>query len=525
VQNDGGQITSMEETACPEGTTFVVRELFYNTPVRLKFLKKPVTEAGLVSDLMMRLILSRPDVSFRYISQGKTLYHSAGDGQLESAVFSIYGMEMKRTMRRVHGCESGLVLDGYVGIGEGARGNRSHESFFINGRYMRSGLLSSAVESGVRERVMIGKFPTCVLHLTMPFDQVDVNVHPNKLEVRFQNEAAIAQAVENIVRDSITDRDALEHPTPMLLTEEERPVMPVQVTKMPPAVTQSHPTVAKSSAVPAMAPVTANVTSSVPPGSTPVEEERYVQRAPIPSSPVMRSPSADVRRYLEADTLPPPASSVMETAKTVSQPPVQGEQVESFLPEAPKPMKLLGVAFNTFILVEYEDHLLMIDQHAVHERLLFDKLSKAYDQHEAGQELLIPLVLTVSRREQELLEENRSLLESIGLSVEPFGDNEISVRSLPMILGQPQAADFVRDILDQLQSERGQVSMEKRRSSILQMACKKAVKGGDPLSEDDIRDLVSRMIDQKVTPTCPHGRPLVVAISHTELDKRFKRIQ
>ncbi len=525
VQNDGGQITSMEETACPEGTTFVVKELFYNTPVRLKFLKKPVTEAGLVSDLMMRLILSRPDVSFRYISQGKTLYHSAGDGQLESAVFSIYGMEMKRTMRRVHGCESGLVLDGYVGIGEGARGNRSHESFFINGRYMRSGLLSSAVESGVRERVMIGKFPTCVLHLTMPFDQVDVNVHPNKLEVRFQNEAAIAQAVENIVRDSITDRDALEHPTPMLLTEEERPVMPVQVTKTPPAVTQSQPTIAKSSAVPAVAPMTTTVTSSVPPVSAPVEEERYVQRAPIPSSPVMRSPSADVRRYLEADTLPPPASSVMETAKTAPQSPVQGEQVESFLPEAPKPMKLLGVAFNTFILVEYEDHLLMIDQHAVHERLLFDKLSKAYDQHEAGQELLIPLVLTVSRREQELLEENRSLLESIGLSVEPFGDNEISVRSLPMILGQPQAADFVRDILDQLQSERGQVSMEKRRSSILQMACKKAVKGGDPLIEDDIRDLVSRMIDQKVTPTCPHGRPLVVAISHNELDKRFKRIQ
>ncbi len=522
VQNDGGQITSMEETACPEGTTFVVKELFYNTPVRLKFLKKPATEAGLVSDLMMRLILSRPDVSFRYISQGKTLYHSAGDGQLESAVFSIYGMEMKRTMRRVHGCESGLVLDGYVGIGEGARGNRNHESFFINGRYMRSGLLSSAVESGVRERVMIGKFPTCVLHLTMPFEQVDVNVHPNKLEVRFQNEAAVAQAVENIVRDSITDRDALEHPTAMLLTEEERPVMPVQVTKTAPVVMASQAAITKGTTVPAV--TSAPMVTSAVPESQGFRSESYAQRAPIPSAPVMRSPSAsaDIRKYLEVDTLPPPVSSVMETKPKA---PVQGEQVESFLPEAPKPMKLLGVVFNTFILVEYEDHLLMIDQHAVHERLLFDQLSKAYDQHEAGQELLIPLVVSVSRREQELLEENRNLLEGIGLSVESFGDNVISVRSLPMILGQPQAEDFIRDILDQLQSERGQVNMDKRRSSILQIACKKAVKGGDPLSEDEIRDLVSRMIDQKVTPTCPHGRPLVVAISHYELDKRFKRIQ
>ena len=523
VQNDGGQITAMEEVACPEGTTFVVRDLFFNTPVRLKFLKKPATEAGLVSDLMMRLILSRPDVSFRYISQGKTLYHSAGDGQLESAVYSIYGNEMRRTMRQVHGCQAGMVLDGYVGIGEGARSSRSHQSFFINGRYMRSGLLSAAVEAGVRERVMIGKYPTCVLHLTMPFEAVDVNVHPNKLEVRFQQEQAVAQAVEDIVRDSIRDRDALEHPTTMLLTTEKPPIMPVQVTKetvlQPTSVfmTQSKPKSAESQTAPV--PVYVSMASAVPA----MDASPLPQKAPIPMrcSAVLQEPSDTVQRYRAPETLPPPASSRPVPATQAPEP----EQVPSFLPEAPKPMKLLGVAFNTFILVEYEDHLLMIDQHAVHERLLFDKLSKAYDQHEAGQELLIPLVVTVSRREQELLEENHDLLEAIGLSVEPFGDNEVSVRSLPMILGQPQAKDFLHDLLDQLQSERGVISMEKRRAAILQIACKKAVKGGDALSEEEIRDLVSRMIDQKVTPTCPHGRPLVVAISHQELDKRFRRIQ
>ena len=170
-------------------------------------------------------------------------------------------------------------------------------------------------------------------------------------------------------------------------------------------------------------------------------------------------------------------------------------------------------------------NLLLIDQHAVHERLLFDKLCKAYDQHAAGQELLVPLLVPMTRREQALLEENREILENMGLTVEPFGDGEVRVRSIPMVLGEPQAKGFLTELLDQLENERSLNTIEKRRASILQLACKKAVKGGDPLTETEIRDLVERMIDQQVTPTCPHGRPLVVALSHMELDKRFKRIQ
>lgn len=547
VINEGGRITSIEEAACPEGTTFVVRDLFFNTPVRLKFLKKPATEAGLVSDLMMRLILSRPDVSFRYINQGKTLYHSAGDGKLESAVFSIYGNELLRTMRRVEGCESGVVIKGYVGIGESARGNRTHQSFFINGRYMRSNILSGAVESACRERVMIGKFPTCVLHLTMPYESVDVNVHPNKLEVRFQNEAGLFAAVEAAVRAGIADRDALDRPPELLLTPDKPAAAPVSVTRQTtPAPTESPKTPAKPAMV-AKATV-------VPQQPAPV-----VPRAPIPEAPrPVLQPAAEAYRPggkysmreapapYAAPAVPPkaqpvpltrvvPAAAPVEEKKQQSAPenkPTVGrysapeaEQVASFLPDAPKPMKLLGVAFNTFILVEYEENLLMIDQHAVHERLLFDRLMKAYDQHEAGQELLIPMIVTVTRREQELLSENRELLEGIGLTVDPFGDTEVSIRSIPMVLGQPQTRDFLHDILDQLESERGSISFEKRRASILQLACKKAVKGGDALSEAEIRDLVTQMIDRKVTPTCPHGRPLVVSLSHQELDKRFKRIQ
>ena len=246
---------------------------------------------------------------------------------------------------------------------------------------------------------------------------------------------------------------------------------------------------------------------------------------PVASSTVMRDSGA-------MPMIQPPIQNRPESVPTIQKPTVglqtpikEPEQVPSFLPDAPKPLKLIGVVFNTFILVEYEDNLLMIDQHAVHERLLFDRMMKAYDQHEAGQELLVPMLVGVTRREQQLLSENRELLEAIGLTVEPFGEQQVSIRSIPMILGTPQTRDFLRDILDQLENERGAISMEKRRSAILQLACKKAVKGGDALSEAEIRDLVTRMIDQHVTPTCPHGRPLVIALSHQELDKRFKRIQ
>lgn len=525
VKNDGGQITSIEEAACPEGTTFVVRDLFYNTPVRLKFLKKPATEAGFVSDLMMRLILSRPDVSFRYINQGKTLYHSAGDGKMESAVFSIYGSEMLRSMRKVEGNQSGVLLRGYVGIGESARGNRGHQSFFINGRYMKSNILSAAVESACRERVMIGKFPSCVLHLTMPYESVDVNVHPNKLEVRFQNEGALFAAVEAIVKDALVEKNPLVQPVEVKLSPEKPAPAPVQVVR---------------TAEPVKPAVEKKVATALPPV---VERPPLTPKAPIPMAqppakvamvtavqPVKPTPAVlqePVRKLVEDTILPEnkPASVPTGEKPTVGRVEEKAEQVPSFLPDAPKPMKLLGVAFNTFILVEYEDHLLMIDQHAVHERLLFDRLMKAYDQHEAGQELLIPMLVTVTRREQELLMEHQALLEGIGLTIEPYGDQEMAIRSIPMVLGNPQAKDFLHDILNQLESERGTITMEKRRASILQLACKKAVKGGDALTEDEIRHLVTQMIDQQVTPTCPHGRPLVISLSHQELDKRFRRIQ
>lgn len=218
----------------------------------------------------------------------------------------------------------------------------------------------------------------------------------------------------------------------------------------------------------------------------------------------------------------PPSPPVRPVKKPEA--PVQQAMTPSFLPDAPKPLRLMGTAFNSYIVVEYEENLLLIDQHGVHERLLFDRMMKALGTENCAQELLIPLIVPVTRREQQLLEEHRELLQTLGLNVEAFGDTEVSVRSIPMILGQPQAGDLLREIIDQLEGERGVISLEKRRAGILALACKKAVKPGERLSESDLRTLVSRMVDEHVTPTSPRGTPLIVALSRSDLDRRFRRL-
>lgn len=537
VLNSGGTIESIEEAACPEGTTFVVRDLFFNTPVRLKFLKKPVTEAGYVSDLMMRLILSRPDVSFRYVSQGKTLYHSAGDGKLSSAVFSIYGSEMLRSMHEVSGHQAGLILKGYVGVGESGRGSRNHQSFFINGRYMKSSLLSAAVEAACRERVLNGKYPTCVLHLTMPYDTVDVNVHPNKLEVRFQNETAVAEAVGAIVAEALADQAPAEQPEVLRLTPEPLPTTPVtvvrqQVAPSTPAETPRtpRPTVPQKAEIPQNEP-TAGMENPPPaaiPAPKPPQIEKTASKTPaqtatVPVSawqqPMMRSPSVLAARY-NAEPVPPPPTTPPTPRSTM-----RTAEQQSVLPEAKAKMRIIGTLFDSYILVEYAENLLLIDQQAVHERVLFDRMMKALDQQHCGQEMLVPMIVSLTRREQQLLDEHAQELKDIGLIVEPFGESEVSIRSIPMILGQPQAAGLLRDIIDQLENERGVVSLEKRRMAILALACKRSVRAGDRLTDGEIRELVSRVVDQHVMPASPRGTPLVVSLNKTDIDRRFRRMQ
>ena len=504
VKNEGGRITDIQEIACPVGTTIQVNDLFFNVPVRKGFMKKAGQEASAVHDLIVQLLLSRPDVSFRYISNGKTEFHSPGDGQTATALQTVYGSYAMKFMKEVNDHGNGLIIKGYVGIGENGRGNRNQEMFFINGRVMHNKILNEALETACRERVMIGKFPVCALYITIPYEAVDVNVHPNKLEVRFRDETGVYEAVLSAVLMALKEKDAFQHPVEMTLSPQKEKAsdrimeVPVQAA---PVMRRPLPSPDESVTVSRTLPASASAISPAP-KPEPVYRD-------IPPKP--------------AETINIPAAGREYAAPTVMK--ENAEQVNTILSAVRKPMKVFGALFNTFILVEYEDQLLMVDQHAVHERLLFDRLmSEHTEKAQAGQEMLVPVVLGVTNAEQRLLEDNREALESIGLVVEAFGEKDVAVRTIPVILGEAQTKDFIRDVINDLQNGKDP-TFEKKRTQLLQTACKHAVKGGETLTEEELRSLLDTMIEQKVTPTCPHGRPLVVSISHRELDRKFKRIQ
>ena len=526
VQNEGGTITDISEIACPVGTTVTVKDLFYNVPVRKGFMKKAGQEAAAVGELMTQLLLSRPDVSFRYISNAKTEYHSPGDGQLASALHTIYGGNALKAMRKVDDHANGLMISGYVGIGDNARGNRNHEYFFINGRVMHSRLLSEAVETACRERVMIGKFPTCALHITIAYEAVDVNVHPNKLEVRFRDEAGVYEAVLSAVLQALKVQDAFSRPVEMQLVKEKQ---------TPAVLQQTQPgTVMKESGAafrqPVKTPGSVTVSDKLPAAAAvrqdaekPVPEFRKISKK-AEQTPVSRIPEVSQPAPMQDPAAVQPETEIRKDSPALFNE-GRAEQVNSILPEIREPMKIFGALFNTFILVEYKDQLLMVDQHAVHERLLFDKLMREHGkEQQPGQELLVPIVVSVTNEELRMLERNRETLESIGLVIEAFGEKDVAVRTIPMILGEAQAKSLVTDVISELETGKDP-TFEKKRTALLQTACKHAVKGGEPLPEEQLRSLLDEMIEKKVTPTCPHGRPLVVAITHRELDRKFKRIQ
>ncbi len=522
---EAGSITDFRQAASPIGTAVVVKELFFNTPVRLKFLKKPTVEAALISDYLMRLILSRPDISFRFVNQGKTIYHSPGDGKLSTAIYCVYGRETLRELFAVEGSRYGVLLSGYVGVGEQTRGNRMQQSFFINGRYFRSEELGRALDVACRGQVMIGRYPLAVLSLQMPFDRVDVNVHPNKLEVRFQDEKHVAACVEELVFEALNARTAKD----ALLGGES---------KAPEAEPNKSNVVVESLAggtEEEQAEALVNARLSLMPDSladAPADRPEPIrERAPAVSSErareILRSYGERGASFVEsyqpaartfsASASPPPAvkSQLQEEQQTFAAP-----------ASASDTLRYIGSAFHTYLLFESGERLLLIDQHAAHERLLFDKLMKAHEADRQAQQLLSPQLLRVTAREMAFLLDAQEALADAGFRYEAFDETSVAIHAAPMLFGSaPPAAELLREALDQMMTQPGKPNCERIRAMVAQMACKRAVKAGDALTEQDARTLLADMLTSGVPPTCPHGRPIVVEMTQKELEKRFKRIQ
>ena len=552
--NEGGEIKGITEAASPQGTTIVARELFYNTPVRLKFLKKPTTEASKVAEVIARLILAHPDVSFRLSHNGKQIYASSGNGDLRSAVFSLYGRETASAMIPVKS-EGSVSVNGLVGVGLQARSNRARQTFIVNGRTIRSQVLTQALEDGCRERVTIGHYPICVLNIDMPTNTVDVNVHPNKLEVRFSDEHLVYENVCGAVADSFSVSPLKSAPH-MTLTRE------VPQTTLNPSVVQVIDTQTESgieqareqTKTEARQPVikTINIQINPPKQEESVQQQtetdkltpqqqadftsfvtQYFGGAALRESvvPGRQEPLgfAKLNDRLAEQSETAGEAEAIETQRAEKKPEaVQQEllpkQEANTLGDELSGYSMVGVAFDTYIILQNQKQLIMIDQHAAHERILYEKLMREIDAGVGSQLLMVAQVVHVTPQDAVKIEAYREDIQAAGFDIEPFGDDAYQIRAVPNVLGVPQTKSTFLDMVDRLGELRVLSTAQKRRDAILQMACKKAVKGGDKLTMEEIKPLLVDMLRTNAPPTCPHGRPLVVVLERTEIEKRFKRI-
>ena len=528
---EGGQNMSVREVGCPEGTTVIMRDLFFNIPVRRAFLKKPQYEGALVSDTVARMILGNPNISFRFINNARTIYHSFGDGDLRHAVFAVYGRETAESMHEVDRYEGSIRIRGLIGVGEQAKATRAHEAFFINGRSVRCPLLSQALESVCRERVTIGMYPMCALHLTLSPSSVDVNVHPNKLEVRFRDEAGTRVAVEAMLREALQGGSMLR-----LKAEKPAVIEPVRTVEQVPLPDGKENTQKSTKVLNASTEVLSQKTEVQNKRTEVLNDKKGIgQDFDALISAERKRIGLENGDWNLRESLVPAAPPSRTSKPSVESPGPRPEQAQGQGAPAPKPEQLqlpqerppyrvIGVLFKTYILLECEDAFLLIDQHAAHERLRYDALAKAVEEGVASQRLLTPQIVRVSAREMALVEENMDALSAAGYDISPIGERDLQIRAVPHINGHAETTPRFMDVIDAL-SGLGSAALEVRRDEILQRACKGAVKAGDALSPSEIEALLAQMEASGAPPTCPHGRPVIKTFSRREIERMFRRIQ
>lgn len=537
---EGGVEQSLEDAGAPDGTTFLVRQLFYNVPARRKFLKTPMTEAGHVQDLLMRLALSHPEVAFTFINNGQTKMRTSGNGKLKDVIYSIYGREAAANLIELDYSMDGLVMKGYLGKPVITRGNRNFENYFVNGRYVKNAMLSKAIEDAYKDFLMQHKFPFVVIHFQVDGEKIDVNVHPTKMEMRFQRQ----QDVYNIVYEGV-HRTLLE---PELIPQVEAPA--------PKVISQP-----KSESPFLLKPKTA----PQPMEKKPEEKEEphdeayfmkkmkervlsYHQRnssAEVAKKEQIFRPQAQAERIKDAlarakEVEKQPQKQAEEQPELIRETPVyetkpvteeKAEQLNLFEEhllkrEKKAEYKLIGQVFETYWLVEFENSLYIIDQHAAHERVLYERTLKEMKNREfTAQYLSPPIILSLSMQEAQVLNENMDRFTRIGFEIEPFGGEEYAVRAIPDNLFGIAKKELLLGMLDDL-ADGISTSMtpELIDEKVASMSCKAAVKGNNRLSAQEADALIGELLLLENPYHCPHGRPTIIAMTQRELEKKFKRI-
>lgn len=491
---EGSKELSNEEIGAPDGTTFIVKDLFYNVPARRKFLKTAQTEGSYISDMVEKLALSHPDISFKFINNNQTKLHTSGNGNRKDIIYHIFGREISSSLLEVkHECEY-FKVEGFIGKPVITRGNRNYENYFINGRYVKSNILSRAIEEAYKSFLMQHQYPFTVLYFTF-FSELDVNVHPTKMELRFDNNNEIYVELCDTIYAILSRKEMI-------------PEVPVDSTPAPKKIVHEYKE----------------------PIPEPFEKRRINEvRAAESRSVYGQSVTSAVKDYsaIEPAVKTPKTSTAYEPAQVVTgTQQTLGDYDKVFLTEsAKKQFSIIGQLFKTYWLIEFEDKLYIIDQHAAHEKVLYEKtMARLANKDFTSQRISPPIVMTLDARESEMLEKYRPQIEQFGYEVEHFGGKEYMISAIPDNLFNIDMKDLFIEMLDDFSNATGRQTPDIITEKVASMSCKAAVKGNDKLTLPEINELIDELLSLDNPYNCPHGRPTIISMSKYEIEKKFKRI-
>lgn len=583
---EGGTEKSKEEIGAPEGTTFLVRNIFFNTPARKKFLKSSMTEAGYINDLMERLALSHPNVSFKFISNNQTKMHTSGNDNLKDIIYNVYGRDIANHLIALENANEQVSLKGYIGKPIVSRGNRNYENYFINGRYIKSNIIARAIEDAYKTFVMQHKYPFTAIHFTMDGDLLDINVHPTKMELRFADNEKMYQLVYDSVKQGLTQKELIPEVTVKAdKTEKIKEAKVLQSIPEPfeknrleqmrersnyqaspgkafapkPGAPRPIGEHAERGSVPANKPVyedTKNLMSSllpkteagqkdVLPDASVVAASSQTQNIVTPdtqgeiaaqagdmtiasgSTPRMTAIAADGANLSHAGASDADVSNSGSLNQSIIQSAQQLDLFEGKLlsKESVSEHRIIGQVFGTYWLVEFQEKLYIIDQHAAHEKVLYERtMNNLNSRNFTSQYLSPPIILTLSMQEEELLKRYMDNFTQIGFEIEPFGGKEYSIRAVPDNLFGIAQQDLFIEMLDSLGEQTGRMKAEVINEKIASMSCKAAVKGNHKMTAMEAESLIAELLTLENPYNCPHGRPTIISMTKVEMEKKFKRI-
>lgn len=527
---EGAKETEFEEVGAPEGTTLIVRNLFFNTPARRKFLKTAMTEGSYITDLLEHMALSHPDISFKYVINGQTKFFTNGDGDLRAIIYRIFGRDIASEMLAFEAVDEDIALEGFLGKPTINRANRNFENYFVNGRYIKSKVISKAIEEGYQSYMMQHRYPFCVLHITIPPESVDVNVHPTKMEVRFANQNMIFKQIAEHISDFLAQQEMIPDVSP---TEEKRSKKTAEAPKIeaPEPFERERKLFWEESGYGSGQKGGSMFQDGffVDNRTTQTVKSPYTSAGALPPPNLVRPAAAPGNKIIGREPAPEPVSGSIIKAKDqiiVEKP----EQLNFFdekilTKEARQEYQIIGQVFDTYWIIEYRDKMLLIDQHAAHEKVKYEQILKKVQENAIfTQTLTPPVVINVTPKEAGLIQEYGKYFEELGFAIEDFGMNAYAVRGVPLDLFSYPARELFEEILTQMSETPVKGVPAIIREKIASMACKAAVKGNHALSREEADALIEQLLALDNPYNCPHGRPTIIAMSKYEIEKKFKRI-